>query len=677
MGIWRDFKYFFRRIKRIDELEKQYKNSTDGSVSFDKKEIQFFPTENPLVSIIIPYFNQESYTWNCLYSIYKNLPKTTFEIILVNDKSTENPDFTSVKHIKIINNEENLGFLRSVNKAITQAKGDFVYLLNNDTVVEEGFLDELLFVFDNFENVGAVGSMLLNADGSLQEAGSVFMSNCRISQVVGKKKWYYPEFNYIYKVDYCSGCSLLFRKKDEMGNFNLFDEQFAPAYFEETDLCFRLKYEQGKDIYYTPFSKVTHFNGVSYNSNIAFTTKKQELFDKNLTLFKKKWQQQIEAIRAEKTQSRILELNDNKSIVFYNGMVPEFDKNSGELRLMEIIRAYKKKNYFVAIIAKKNKIDFQYNEYFQRLGVCVYYEHKAYKNRQSFLKRLLLKKPLSWFYAVGVFTKNYAFAKKINPDTRTIYDMVDIHHLRHQRAMELEPQKFSHKKHYYKSLYREKIASRKADIVVTISDKEKEYMEQFEKSEKLLTISNVHYLKKDINELPSFYERKKILFVGSIHPPNVDAVNFLIKEIMPLVWKKDNTIEVDIVGNVKNVMPEINHPNVNLHGYVSDMETFLLNSRVMVAPLRYGAGVKGKIGQAFEYFLPVISSSIGVEGMRLENRKNVLIADEKETFAAAILELYHNEELWKHLQKFSKDSLAPFSKENLYNQIDIIERRLL
>lgn len=97
----------------------------------------------------------------------------------------------------------------------------------------------------------------------------------------------------------------------------------------------------------------------------------------------------------------------------------------------------------------------------------------------------------------------------------------------------------------------------------------------------------------------------------------------------------------------------------------------------MVAPLRYGAGVKGKIGQAFEYFLPVISSSIGVEGMRLENRKNVLIADEKETFATAILELYHNEELWKHLQKFSKDSLAPFSKENLYNQIDIIERRLL
>lgn len=676
MGLWRELKYAIRRIGRIKKLDQQYQQVIEPNPILNKEEIHFPQYDAPKVSIIIPYYNQEKYTWNCLHSIWENLPKVSFEIILVNDNSSENPDFSGIKNIKIIHNEENLGFLKSVNKTIKEAQGEYIYLLNNDTIVKQGFLDELLFVFNNFENVGAVGSMLLNADGSLQEAGSVFMKDRRISQVVGKKKAYYPEHYFIYKVDYCSGCSLLFKKNDNNGNLNIFDDQFAPAYFEETDLCFRLKYEQGKDVYYTPFSKVIHFNGVSYNSHLTLSARKQELFDKNWELFQKKWHSQLDNITAENQQSRIIELYNNQSIVFYNGMVPEFDKNSGELRLTEIIKAYRKKGYFVVIIAPKNKIDFPYNEYFQRLGVCVYYEHKITDERVDFLKRLKLKNPLSWFYAVRIFIKNYSLAKRANPETKLIYDMVDIHHLRHKRAMELEPKKISHKKDYYKTLYREKLASRKADIIITVSDKEREYMQRFEPSEKLLTISNVHYLKKQMGDVPSFYERKNILFVGSIHPPNTDAVNFLVKEIMPKVWEKDNTIKVDIIGNVKDMMPNIQHPNINMHGYVADMEQFLLNSKIMVAPLRYGAGVKGKVGQAFEYFLPVISTRIGAEGMMLENGKNALIRDEAEDFANAILELYHNENLWLHLQKHSEESLYPFSIQHLHHQIDTIKSKL-
>ena len=155
MGIWRELEYSLRRIKRIRKLEQKYQNVEVINDSYKNEKISFPYYENPLVSIIIPYFNQEIYTWNCLYSIYKNLPKTSFEIILVNDKSTENPDFSSIENIKIIHNEENLGFLKSVNKAITQARGEYIYLLNNDTIVKNGFLDELLFVFDNFPNVAS------------------------------------------------------------------------------------------------------------------------------------------------------------------------------------------------------------------------------------------------------------------------------------------------------------------------------------------------------------------------------------------------------------------------------------------------------------------------------------------------------------------------------------------
>ena len=202
-------------------------------------------------------------------------------------------------------------------------------------------------------------------------------------------------------------------------------------------------------------------------------------------------------------------------------------------------------------------------------------------------------------------------------------------------------------------------------------------MQKFTHKDKLITISNIHYPKQTIKEVPSFYERENILFVGSIHPPNVDAVKFLIDEIMPIVWAKNNSIGINIIGNVNEVMKEIIHPNVKLLGYVPDMEEFLLKSKMMVAPLRYGAGVKGKIGQAFEYFLPVITTPIGAEGMKLENQKNTIIAENKENFAEAILDLYSNEDLWKNLQNNSENSLFPFSKENLENKIDLIEKNLL
>nr|WP_278009313.1 hypothetical protein [Flavobacterium gyeonganense] len=124
----------------------------------------------------------------------------------------------------------------------------------------------MFYVFENYKNVGAVGSKLLNANGTLQEAGSVILQNFKIHQVVRKKHPKDSEINYIYQVDYCSGCSLLFKKfKDDGATLNLLDEIFVPAYFEETDFCFDLKYNQNKYIYYTPFSEVLHYNGISYN----------------------------------------------------------------------------------------------------------------------------------------------------------------------------------------------------------------------------------------------------------------------------------------------------------------------------------------------------------------------------------------------------------------------------
>lgn len=672
MGIYRKIKYQIRKINRIRRLEK----SMVTPYQTEKKQIHHFDFpvfENPQVSIIIPFHNQLDYTLNCLKSIHDNLPQISFEIILMDDKSSEPISFEGIGNIRVIRNEENLGFLRSCNRGIQEAKGEFIYLLNNDTAVKKGFLDELFYVFGNFENVGVAGSMLLNADGTLQEAGSMLMVEGRIEQIASKKKMYYPDINYIYKVDYCSGCSMMFRKFSDDGKINLFDDAFAPAYFEDTDLCLSIKFNQGKDIYYTPFSQVYHFQGVSYNAKKnGKVSAKDKIYEKNKAYFQKKWKNQLAEIKATVVEERLLELNQNKNIFFYNNRVPEYDQNSGELRLTEIIKAYKKMGYNAVFVTRKNKIENPYNEYFQRLGVCVYYEHLALADLRIFYKRFKAREVIAWLYAANILKKYYHSVKKNFRKSFVVYDMVDIHHLRYQRALETAPDNKEYQKNYAAFIKMEKFASEKADIIIPISEEENQYMAHFAEGKKRIVISNIHYPKVNLDEIPTFEERKDLLFVGSTHHPNIDAVYFLVNEIMPIVWQKHPEIKLNVVGGVNESIHDIKNEKVIFHGFQPDINPFFLNNRIMVAPLRFGAGVKGKIGQAFEFFLPVVASGVGAEGMLNEKKDNILLAETAEEFAEKIIEIYTDKNLWIEIQNRSLDTLDLFSRETLYQKINQI-----
>ncbi|HBK82940.1 MAG TPA: glycosyltransferase, partial [Flavobacterium sp.] len=158
-------------------------------------------------------------------------------------------------------------------------------------------------------------------------------------------------------------------------------------------------------------------------------------------------------------------------------------------------------------------------------------------------------------------------------------------------------------------------------------------------------------------------------FIGSSHTPNIDALYYLYEKIMPIVWNKLPDLKVEILGNLKEQILDINNPNMIFHGYVPEIESYFNEAKFMVAPLRYGAGVKGKIGQSFEYYLPLITTEIGAEGMFLKHNKNALIVNNEEDFAHEIINLYENKELWEKLQSNSEDSLKPFSIEILKETI--------
>lgn len=356
--------------------------------------------------------------------------------------------------------------------------------------------------------------------------------------------------------------------------------------------------------------------------------------------------------------------SNKKTVIIVTGTIPTFDKDSGSNRLKEIILSYKQLNYNCILCYQSSGNDEKYIEFFNNKGVLLYSELEN-KNKLISLLKTIPKVDFTWFYGPNTLKKHYKIFKKILTNSKSIYDMVDIHFLRYKRAIELNPKRISLKKRYKKYFKIETVLAKKVDVIISISEQEKEIMSAYVDKNKIITISNIHYIKVELQKTSSYEDRENILFIGSAHTPNIDALYFLKDKIMPSVWKKLPELKVDIIGNLDKEISDIKHPNIIFHGYVPEIETYFNSAKFMIAPLRYGAGVKGKIGQSFEYHLPLITTNIGAEGMFLKHNENALIANNAEDFANEIINLYENKNLWLKLQNNSEDSLKPFSREIL------------
>ena len=141
------------------------------------------------------------------------------------------------------------------------------------------------------------------------------------------------------------------------------------------------------------------------------------------------------------------------------------------------------------------------------------------------------------------------------------------------------------------------------------------------------------------------------MFVGGFqHPPNVDAVEYFLDEILPLIVCRLPDIQVHIVGsNMPATLRARAIRNVHVHGFVRDLDQLYSRVRLTIAPLRYGAGVKGKVNQSMAHGVPVVATTPATEGMHLVHETDVLVADTASDFADSVVRLHENEELWRRI----------------------------
>lgn len=269
---------FFLRYKygKPYNLKKKYKKIP--------MDFSFPVNKNPLVSIVITTYNKYEYTISCLWSILQNTNGINYEI-LIGDNRSEDETKNITKHIKGINfivHDENEGYLRNANKAVPYARGKYILLMNNDVVVLKNWLQPLLDMMQNDEKIGLCAGKSLYPNHLVFDVGWKVLPNAITVPLGRKKSPLNPDINNSLEVDYLS-CYSLF-KKDTWDKIGGYDEQFAPCFYEDVDLCFKIRYNLGLKIMYQPKSEVYHLH--KDPSNMEYILK---VIAANKEKFYKKW----------------------------------------------------------------------------------------------------------------------------------------------------------------------------------------------------------------------------------------------------------------------------------------------------------------------------------------------------------------------------------------------------
>lgn len=626
------------------------KNLLEGETKIGEEYLAYgklvFPKfENPKVSIIIPVYNQIHYTYACLISILEHTKDISFEIIIADDVSTDATKEISkfVENIVIARNESNQGFLKNCNQATKYAKGQYIMFLNNDTKVTKGWLSSLVELIESDSSIGMVGSKLIYPDGRLQEAGGILWSD--------GSGWNYGrlddpnkcEYNYVKEVDYISGAAILLSHRLwlELGGF---DEYFSPAYCEDSDLAFAVR-KAGYKVCYQPKSVVIHFEGISNGTDVHGTGLKHYQIE-NTKKLRKKWAKEF-ALQCENNGNpfRARERSKGKKIIlFVDHYIPTYDKDAGSKTTYQYLQMLIKQGYILKFLGDNFAKQEPYASVLQQMGIEILYGNHMQGDIWGWIEKNAQDIHLVYLNRPHIASKYIDFIRD-NTELKIVYYGHDLHFLRLQREFELtgdiEKKKMSE---YWKSI--EFTLMYKADMSYYPSQNEINCIHEIDPDIRVKAITAYVYDRfKDISNR-NYSQNEGLLFVGGFaHPPNVDALQWFIQDIFPKIREKLD-INFYIVGS--NASEEIKalhnlENGIIFKGFVSDQELEELYEKVrlVVVPLRYGAGVKGKVVEALYYGSAVITTSVGAEGIPMANTV-MRIADKGEDFAEEVLKLYGN-----------------------------------
>ena len=626
---------------------------------------------DPIVSIIIPAYNKFDLTYNCVKSIVEQGAQVPFEIIIVDDCSRDETilaNFAFGRGIRLIRNSINVNFIRSCNRGFEAARGEYIVFLNNDTEVKLRWLDELYETMRRDDKIGVAGSKLLFPDGSLQECGGIIWRlgdgwNWGRGQAADD-----PRFCYMRDADYVSGAVLMI-KASLFAELGKFDERYLPLYYEDTDLCFRVR-QLGYRVVVQPTSEVTHFEGASAGTSLTGTGMKR-FQAVNHRKFFERWKDTLASHRFNGEFPELeAERNVGQRALFIDDSVPEPDKDAGSNAAFQHMLSLQRLGYKVTFIPSDNMARIApYTTDLQRRGIeCLY--HPYYFSAEDVFRKHPIPFDLVYLHRYSNASKYAGMIRQHFPKARILYNVADLHFLRLQRQAELHNDTELREK--ADQLRRLELGAMSfVDCVIVHSAAEAELLRQLAPDIAVQVIAWTVPL-RDISTIAM--EKPGIAFIGGYrHPPNIDAAKWAAQCIMPVLRGKVPGVELLLVGS--HMPAEISSLAANdivPLGYVPSLDSVFERVQLTIAPLRYGAGLKGKVLESMAAGIPCVMTTVASEGLDLPAELEWLVADDPDMLSDRIATLCRDRAEYRRIVEIGKAHItANYSAE----RIDSLIRR--
>jgi glycosyltransferase involved in cell wall biosynthesis len=352
-----------------------------------------------------------------------------------------------------------------------------------------------------------------------------------------------------------------------------------------------------------------------------------------------------------------------KRILIVENRLPMPDRNSSSVRLWEMIKTMRAlgepvtfashcgPEFYDCILGNGERELQKYVQAFEGLGVPIVFN---YGYIVDYLKQYGRDYKMVILSLAEIMHEYCPAIRRYAPQAHVVYDTVDLHGLRFEREAQMKGgEELEERARRYQEM--ETANLRSADTVVAVTETEREAILKLAPDALVMVIPNIHEVPQ-VREIP-LEEREGLVFIGHyLHSPNADAVEYFVRDILPLVKRLIPDVKFRMLGNsMTDEVYRLADDSVEAIGYVAEVTPYFQQSRVFVAPLRFGAGMKGKIGQSMSLGLPVVTTSIGAEGMALVNEEHVLIADDASEFADAVVRLYTDDQLWKTIARQARD----------------------